>query len=287
VTFVRRGIDAPEHPVLIVVLEGWVDAGFAAATAASVLLEQNATRTYAAFAGDDLIDYRARRPQLRIRDGVRRRIYWPEPRLRVGTDPLGLGIALLVGPEPDYRWRPFAAEVTELALEIGTRLVVGLGGFPAPTPHTRKIGITTTASDAALARQVGFVPGRLGVPAGIADVLGAACTEAGIPSVGLWARVPHYSASSLFPAAAVALLEALAQLTGIQVDMSELRHNAEEHLRQVDELVAKNEETAALARELERQFDAGVGTPVVAEANLPSADELAAELERYLRGELS
>ncbi len=273
--------------MLIVTLEGWVDAGFAAASAASALLQQNETRTYAQFSGDDLIDYRSRRPQLRIRDGVRRRIYWPEPRLRVGSDPLGGGLALLVGPEPDYRWRPFAAEVTELALEIGVRLVVGLGGFPAPTPHTRPVGITTTASDAALARQIGFVPGRLGVPAGIADVLGAACTEAGIPSVGLWARVPHYAASSLFPAAAVALLDSLERLTGIQVDPTELRHNAEENLRQLDELVSKSPETAQLAAELERQFDAGMGTPVAAEGNLPSADELAAELERYLRGELS
>jgi predicted ATP-grasp superfamily ATP-dependent carboligase len=125
------------------------------------------------------------------------------------------------------------------------------------------------------------------VPAGIADVLGAACTEAGIPSIGLWARVPHYTANSLFPASAVALLEALTTLTGIEVDLSELRHNAEESLRQVDDTVAKNEETAALARELEKQFDAGVGTPVPPEGAVPSADEIADELERYLRGELS
>lgn len=286
-SYLRRGIDAPEHPILIVTLEGWIDAGFAAATAASTLLEQNVTRTYAVFSGDDLIDYRARRPQLRIRDGVRRRLIWPEPRLRVGTDPMGSGLAFLVGPEPDYRWRPFAAEVTELALEIGTRLVIGLGGFPAPTPHTRPVGITSTASDEALARQVGFVPGRIGVPAGISDVLGAACSEAGIPSIGLWARVPHYVAGSTFPTAAVALLESLSSLTGLLVDTTELRHNAEENLRHVDELIAASEEYTEMVAELERQFESGIGNPLPGQPNLPSADELAAELERYLRGELS
>ena len=286
----RYDAEVPEQPVLVVAMEGWIDAGFAAATALATLLEATTTSRLASFSGDELVDHRARRPRLRIDDGVRREIVFSEPELLVGTDRLGAGLLLLVGPEPDYRWRRFAAEVAALAVELGARLVVGLGAFPAGAAHSRPVGLAATASSPELARAVGFIPGSLDVPAGIGEVVGEACSRAGIPSIGLWARVPHYVSAMPFPAGAVALLEGLGALTGLVLDTEELRRDAEEARRRVDGLIAESPEHTEMVRQLEAQADAGedeAGTiGELSEAQLPSGDELAAELERYLRGEV-
>ncbi len=214
----RRDVVLPERPILIVALEGWIDPGYAAATAVASLLEQASTRTLAVFDSDEYIDLRARRPRLEIHDGVRGRIFWPGPRLRVGTDRHGQGVAFLVGPEPDLRWRPFVTEVRDLVIELGSPMIVGLGAFPAPTPHTRPVMIASTASDQALAGRVGYLQGARERPARMIDVIGAYCQEAGIPSIGLSARIPHYVGQTPYPAGSIALIEALTSLTGLSFD---------------------------------------------------------------------
>ena len=262
-----------------------MDAGFAGATAMNALTTAMSSETLALFSGDELVDHRARRPRLRIDNGVRALLRWPEPELLVGSDRLGSGVAFLVGPEPDYRWRAFSAEVTGLAVELGVRLVVSLGGFPTATPHSRPVRLAATASSEALARQVGFVPGSLDVPSGIADVIGLECSQAGIPSVGLWARVPHYVSAMPFPAASLALLDGLAAISGLVIDTDELRTEADEARQRVDELIAQSEEHVAMVRQLEGQSDELAGEFDLSEEAIPSGDEIAAELERYLRGE--
>lgn len=281
----RHEVVPPARPVLVLALEGWIDAGFAAATAVAALLEQLDTAPFATFSGEDLVDQRSRRPRMRIDDGVRGEITWSEPELLVGIDRLGAGVGVLTGPEPDYRWREFSTAVTELALELGVRLVVGLGGFPTATPHTRAVRLASTASDAALAHKVGFVPGAMDVPTGIADVIGAACSDAGIPSVGLWARVPHYVAGMAFPPAALALVEGLVAVSGLALDAEELRESADAGCRRVDELISQSAEHLAMVRRLEEQIDEGDELEGPGARYIPSGDEIAAELERYLRGE--
>lgn len=281
----RHDVVSPERPVLVVALEGWIDAGFAAATAMSTVLEQIETTRLATFSSEELVDQRSRRPRLRIDDGVRREISWPEPELLVGSDKMGTGIAVLVGPEPDYRWRQFSSAVAELALELGVRLVVGLGGFPTATPHTRPVRLASTASDAALAHQIGFIPGSIDVPTGISDVIGEYCSRVGIPSVGLWARVPHYVAGMAFPPAALALIDGLTSLSGLAIDADDLRESAEVGRQRVDELIAQSAEHLAMVRRLEEQVDEGDELEVPDGQYIPSGDEIAAELERYLRGE--
>lgn len=276
--------------MLVIALEGWIDAGFAAATATATLLDSLDTSVFATFAADELVDHRARRPRLRIDDGVRGEVSFAEPELLVGTDRLGAGVALLVGPEPDYRWRAFATEVAAIAAEIGVRLVVGLGAFPTGAPHTRPIRLAATASEASLARQVGFIPGSLDVPAGIGEVIGAECSKVGIASVGLWARVPHYVAAMPFPPAALALVDGLGSLSGLVVDTDELRESAEATRQRVDELIAESGEHREMVRHLEVQADTGEEPMApdmadLSEGTLPSGEEIAAELERYLRGE--
>lgn len=285
-SYTRRDVALPEVPVLVVGLEGWIDPGYAAATAIAALLDQTETHTLAVFDADEYIDLRARRPRVRVRDGVRGRIFWPGPRLRVGRDRKGSGIAFLVGPEPDLRWRPFAAEVRDLVLELGCPIVIGLGGFPAPTPHTRPVLITSTASDQNLASRIGYMQGERERPARMIDVLGAYCADIGVPSIGLSARIPHYVGQTPYPAGAIALIEALMSLTGLSFDLSDLRGAAETTRQQLDELIATSEEQVAMVRQLERQYESS-GLAIVNESDLPTGEEIAEELERYLRGDLS
>jgi hypothetical protein len=263
------------RPVLVVGMEGWIDAGLGAATAMATLLGSVTTEPVATFDVDTLLDHRARRPIVRIVDGVNTGLRWPEILLRGGHDSEGHDLLLLVGPEPDHQWRAFTAAVGELAMSFGVRLVVGLGAFPAPVPHTRPARLVSTATTGELAQQVGYLPGALDVPAGVQAALERGFAEIGVPAAGLWARVPHYAAAMPYPEASAVLLEGLRSVAGISADTTELRRAAEASRQHLDELIANSEEHVALVRRLESQVDADV----------PSGDEIAAEVERFLRGE--
>jgi predicted ATP-grasp superfamily ATP-dependent carboligase len=192
---------------------------------------------------------------------------------------------VLRGPEPDFRWREFTDAVVTLARELGVPLLCALGAFPAPVPHTRPVRLASTATTRRLADQVGFVEGTIEVPSGIAGALEDACRDAGIEAVGLWARVPHYVAAMPYPAASAALLDALASTAGLTLDVRELHATAALHDARIDELIANSEEHAAMVKQLEEAVDSTEGPPLDP-THLPSGDELATELERFLRGEL-
>ncbi|HTZ10612.1 MAG TPA: PAC2 family protein [Acidimicrobiales bacterium] len=275
-----------ETPVLVVALEGWVDAGLGADGAISSLLSAEPTELLATFDGEVLIDQRARRPVVHISHGVNEGLTWPVIQVRAGHDMAGADLCFLVGPEPDFRWPSFVSAVLALAGELGVRLVVGLGAFPAPAPHTRPVRLAATAplASADLVAQVGVVQGELDVPSGVWGALEIAFGEAGIPAVGLWARVPHYVAGMAFPAASAALLDGLAAVGDLALDAAALHAAGDASLRQVDELIAKSDEHTAMVRQLERSVDAAEGTPLDV-GHLPTGEELAAELERYLRDE--
>jgi predicted ATP-grasp superfamily ATP-dependent carboligase len=273
-----------ERPVLVVGLEGWIDAGQAASVAMSTLRGSMPCEVLATFDDDQLIDYRARRPVLRIVDGVDTALSWPELRLEAATNRTGRSLLLLSGPEPDMRWHAFVAEVVALAARLGVSMVVGLGAFPAPVPHTRPVRLAATSTDAELAGRVGVVPATLEVPAGAQGALEHAFGTAGIPAVGLWARVPHYASALPYPGASAALLDQLAALAEVEIDTAGLHSAAAATTNQIDQLIAGSDEHAALVRQLERQHDAET-TQDSAFADLPSGDEIAAELERFLRGE--
>jgi predicted ATP-grasp superfamily ATP-dependent carboligase len=282
--YARQPARQPDQPVLVVALEGWVDAGLGATSATTALLGSIPTEVLATFDGDDLIDQRARRPVLRIVDGVNAGLTWPEIRLLVGEDRTGNDIVLLVGPEPDLHWRPFVASVVELAQELGVRLAVGLGAFPAAAPHTRPVRLAATATTPELASRVGVVPGTLEVPAGIEGALEEGFAATDIPAVGLWARVPHYVSAMPYPAASAALVDGLASVAGLTLESAGLHSAADVTRSRVDELIAQSSEHKAMVSQLEDNIDAAEGTPLDL-GTLPSGDEIAAELERYLRGE--
>ena len=273
-------------PVLVVSLEGWVDAGLGATTAIAALLGQGHTEAVVTFNGEHFLDQRARRPVARIVNGVTTELTWPRTVVRKGEDESGLDMLFLVGPEPDFHWRAFTDAVVGLARSWKVRMVVGLGAFPAPAPHTRpvKLAATAPAPSAHLIEQVGIVQGELEVPAGVSSALELAFGDIGTPVVSLWARVPHYVAGMPFPEASAVLIEGLASVAGLSLDSSALRRAADSSRRQVDQLISDNAEHQAMVRQLEESIDASEGNAMGVDA-VPSGDEIAAELERFLRGE--
>ena len=192
-----------DRPVLVVALEGWVDAGLGATTAIAALLGQSRSEPVVTFNGEHFLDQRARRPVVRIVNGITTDLSWPRTVVRQGSDDSGHDLLFLVGPEPDFHWRAFTDAVVGLARSWRVRMVVGLGAFPAPAPHTRPVKLAATApqGSADLVERVGVVQGELEVPAGVMAALELAFGSAGTPTVSLWARVPHYVAGMPFPEA--------------------------------------------------------------------------------------
>jgi len=275
-----------DQPVLVVALEGWVDAGLGADGAISALLAAGPTELVATFDGESLIDQRARRPVVHIARGINEGLTWPVIQMRLGQDRLGADVCFLVGPEPDFRWPTFVSSVVTLCRDLKFRMVIGLGAFPAPAPHTRPVRLAATAppGSADLVTKVGIVQGEIDVPTGVWGALEIALGQAEIATVGLWARVPHYVSGMAFPSASAALLDGLASVAGLSVDATTLHTAADASLRQVDDLISKSSEHTAMVRQLEQSVDTAEGNPLEV-GELPTGDELAAELERYLRDE--
>jgi PAC2 family len=267
-------------PVLVICLEGWIDAGLGAAATLATLVNGRESERVAVWDADEVIDHRARRPVLHIADGVATGITWPEIELRSMADDGGKGFLVLMGPEPDMKWHAFCRSVVELAEAFSVRQAVGIGAFPAPVPHTRPVRLVATAPTEAAASEVGYVPGKIDVPAGVQAALEHELNRAGIPSVGLWARVPHYVVSMPYPAASAALLEGLASIAGLALPSRDLQDAAARTSARIDELIAASEEHQTMVSQLEAQVDS-----VEPFERLPSGDELAAELQRFLRGE--
>jgi predicted ATP-grasp superfamily ATP-dependent carboligase len=285
--------DAPalDQPVLVVMLTGWIDASGAAAAAMAALDKECHTTPLVAFDDDTYIDYRARRPLLELRDGVNTGLVWAVPEMRVGRDAEGQDVLLLSGPEPDMAWHRFATTIADLTQDLGVRCMAALGAYPFATPHTRSPLLSATSPSSDVLAGLPFRTSSVDVPAGMAAALELAVHERGTPALGIWAQVPHYVASMSYPAASVALLEGLGTATGISVDAGELRREAVLQRERLDQLIDANEEHRAMVTQFERLYDAGQEADTEAETSgaevgqieLRSGDELAAEVERFLR----
>jgi hypothetical protein len=258
-----------DQPVLVLGMEGWIDAGVGGAAAVAALLTSRETELIARFDTDELIDHRSRRPLVRIEDGINTGLTWPQIELRAGGDDTGRQVLFLVGPEPDLRWRAFTAAVTDLAVGLDVRLV----------------RLATTATAPELAHRVGYINGTLDVPAGIHAALEEAFADVGIPAVGLWARVPHYVSAMPYPAASAALIDGLAEVGGLQLDSQDLHESARRTRLRIDELITNSDEHRQMVAQLEAQADQEQAALAGLAEGIPSGDEIAAELERFLRGE--
>lgn len=285
-----------DSPVMVAMLTGWIDASGAAAAALASIEQTCSVRPLLAFDGDVFLDYRARRPTMELREGVNQRLVWPEIEMKVGTDAKGSAVVVLTGPEPDAAWRRFADVVSSLAVELGVRRVVFLGAYPFASPHTRPPRLSCSSPSAELIASVPFLKNSVDVPAGMGAVLEHALVTKGVPALGIWAQVPHYLGAMSFPGASVALIEGLGEVTGLDVDTTALRSEATIQLERVDRLVAANDEHRTMIGQLEQLYDqagdqggdqagdqaGGFQSPMSSEV-IPSADELAAEFEQFLR----
>lgn len=271
------------RPVLLVALEGFVDAGSVASSAAMFLRHRWQSESVARFSRDAFLDYRARRPTAVVDAGHIRRVDWPQLELLAAQVPdAERDAALLIGPEPDMRWEAWVEEVCNLADVLGVEHAISLGAYPAAAPHTRPVSIVAAENAAAegLAPDVPRVSGYTG-PVGADLALHTAFAERGLPSVGLWAEVPHYIAANPYPPGSLAMVQLLARLLDIEVDTSDLENAATLHRKQVDEAVADSEEATEVVSALEAHADSDDDD----DSELPSGDDLANEIERYLRDE--
>ncbi len=262
-------------PVLVAAFDGWIDAASVASSTANHLASD--ATTVATFEPDILYDYRSRRPVLDVIDGVLRHLAWPElaiRRLRVE----GRDLLILHGPEPDFRWQELAGDVLGFALEQGVVQWVTLGAIPAATPHTRPTPVFATASQEGLLKP--DLPqgpdGLLRVPSACLSVLELTASEGGLPAVGFYAQVPPYVGGPYAPAT-IALLEVMSEHLGITLPLGGLPEEAHTQRVSLDAAVAAQAET----REMVEQLEAQQTDPDEA---IPSGDELASEIERYLRG---
>lgn len=271
----RPDLDAP---VLIMVLKGWIDAGLGADAAAEVLTSELDTTTVARFDADALLDWRARRPVMHLEEGVNTSLTWEETELSWARDRAGNDLLLLLGNEPDHAWLGFSEQVIDLAVDLGTRLVIGLGAYPTPVPHTRRPLIAASASDPDLTE--GLLRNTVEVPTGVQGMIERRAALRGLPAIGLWAQVPHYVAAMPYPAAGLALLEAASRIGGLDLPLGDLAGRAESSRARIDELIGQNPEHQAMLDQLEHQADEQASSQQLASA---SGDQLVAELERFLR----
>jgi|SRR5215204_1178417 len=273
-----------EQPVLIAAFTGWNDAAEAASLAVNTLGEAWETKRFASFEGEDFFNYQDTRPQIKLVEGVTRTIEWPQNDLSAtgaSVEALGnRGAVLLSGPEPNYRWRTFSQAVVDIARELDVRLVVTLGALLADVPHSRPVSVSANAQDLSLVENLGLSASRYEGPTGITGVLHRYCAQKGLPAVSFWASVPHYLPSVPSAPAALAVLQNLSKLLGVSFDTARLERASEDYQRQVATAVAQDSDLSSYVRMLEERYDAQTegGT-----RDLPSGDDLARELERFLR----
>jgi PAC2 family len=277
---------------MVLVLDGFLDAGNAAAHAARHLtdLGDGGGKVVATFDVDQFHDYRARRPPLTfVRDHYEA---YDAPRLlvRLLRDNGGTPYLLLHGPEPDNRWEAFVRSVREVVERLGVSRVISLGSVPMAVPHTRPIAVTPHANDPEIVPGTSPWRGELRVPSSAQSLLELRLGEWGHPMLGFVAHIPHYLAQLDYPRASVVLLERL-ELTGrLTVDLDDLRSLAEEREAEITQYLADNEEVLEVVQALERQYDAfeqaeGTGSDLLArDEPLPTGDEIGQQFEQFLAG---
>jgi proteasome assembly chaperone (PAC2) family protein len=267
------------RPVLVAAFRGWNDGGQGASLAGGYLAKQWDATRFAEIDAESFYDFQATRPHVSLEEGLTRKLEWPDNGFFHAAIPgTGRDAVILLGTEPNLRWKTFSNLVLGLVQDLGVDRVVTFGSLLADVPHTRPAPVTAAATDEALMEELGLEPSRYEGPTGIVGVLLDACRSAGLSSLSLWAAVPHYVSLAPSPRAALSLVRRFGELMQIDVDVAELEQAAEEYSEQVSDAVASDADTAAYVEELERRVDM-----LNAEEELPSGDSLAAELTRFLR----
>jgi predicted ATP-grasp superfamily ATP-dependent carboligase len=271
-------------PVMVCAFKGWNDAGEAASAALSYIKGSFDAEDVGGIDPEEFYDFTAVRPMVKLTEGSVREIDWPENSFSVAKVAGADGdLVLLQGVEPSLRWRRFTEDVISAARELGVRMVITLGALLADVPHSRPVAVTGITSDETLVEQLGFDPPSYEGPTGIVGVIQRTCAAEGLPAVSLWASVPHYVAASPNPKVALALVRAFEGAAGLAVDGGELEEAAEDYERQVSAAVASDPEVKAFVERLETAMDEVQAENPPDEGQLPSADTIARDFQRFLR----
>jgi len=262
---------ALRRPNLVAAFRGWNDAGGAASLAAGYLRAVTDAERCAVIDSEPFIDYQQTRPTVQLVDGDIRRLEWPETEVYASEKS---DLVVVVGTEPNMRWRAFSGAIAELARRYRVDLVITMGALLADTPHTRPVPVSATASDDELMERFDLARSTYEGPTGIVGVLHDACARAGLRSASLWAATPHYISATPNPQAALALLQRLSEMIGTPPGSNELERAASEYALRVASAISDDPDIAGYVQQLEEAADA---------ADPPSGDELAADFERYLR----
>lgn len=279
------------RPVMLHALGGFIDAGSAGRLAAENLLEALDHRVLATFDVDQLYDYRARRPPMTFVQDHWESYTAPQLVLRAVSDTEGTPFLMLTGPEPDIQWERFVAAVQQLVERYDVGLTVGMHAIPMAVPHTRPAGVTAHATRTGIVEGRPSWVGTVQVPGNVAGLLEFRLGESGRDAAGFAVHVPHYLTQAEYPDAAVVLLESTGEITGLRLPLGALLEAGARTRAAIAEQVDGQPEVAAVVAALEQQYDAylagqGQSLPLAESTQeLPTADELGAELERYLAEE--
>jgi hypothetical protein len=281
--------DRPElnAPVLVQALDGFIDAGGGKRLAREHLLATYESQVVARFDVDQLLDYRARRPAMLFVEDHWDSYADPELAVHVLHDAAGTPFLLLSGPEPDVQWERFVEAVRMVVDRLGVRLTIGLNAIPMGVPHTRPTGVIAHGSRKELVAAYEPWVNAVQVPGTAGHLIEFRLGQAGYDAVGFAVHVPHYLAQSAFPQASQAALTNIERATGLDLHVDALTPAADEAMREIDRQVAGSEDVAAVVHALEEQYDSftrniGRTSLLAGSPDLPTADELGAEFERFL-----
>jgi hypothetical protein len=286
VTF-HRDVIFTSSPTLIHAFNGFVDAGGGVRQFAEHILENCDHTLIASFDVDELIDYRARRPRMQFVVDHFSSVEFPTISVHDVVDANGKHFLLVSGPEPDYQWKRFLGAIELIVKKYGVELAIGVSAIPWPMPHTRPLGLTVHGNDPDLLFGAGSVIGEIEVPGHVGALMELHLGQIGLKSMGITAQVPHYLVQFDYPQGALALLDGLMAGPDIAVPRGELTESAAKSLANITEQLSGNEEFAAVVHALEGQYDQiaealSSGAGGVADADIPSADQIAAQVEAFL-----
>ena len=274
--------DVPQlrSPVLVCAFRGWNDAAASASTALETVAEGLDAEPLAEIDPEEFFDFQSTRPTIVLSDGQARRIEWPRNTLVAARVPSAdRDLVLFDGTEPNLRWRTFSETIATAAETLGVEMVVTMGALVAEVSHTLPVPITGLASDEQLVEELDLTRSNYEGPTGIVGVVHDCCRQLGMTSASLWAAVPHYVAAVPNPKAALALLRRLEGLTGVAVDAAELEEEATSYEEQIGRAIAANPEIEELVQRIENEQN----EQLEGDEDVPSADSLARDFQRFLR----
>ena len=267
-------------PVMVCAFRGWNDAAASASTALTAIATSLEADLVARVDPEEYFDFQSTRPTITLDEGQTRRIEWPENNLYAARVPSAdRDVVLLDGTEPNLRWRTFSETIATAADALGVDMIVTLGALIAEVSHTLPVPITGLASSSELVEELELERSSYEGPTGIVGVVHDLCRQGGIDSASLWAAVPHYVAAVPNPKAALALLRRLEGLTGIAVEAADLEEETADYEEQIGRAVAANPEIEELVTRIEAEQSELLDD----EGDLPSADTLAQDFQRFLR----